>query len=104
MAITIELTPEEERRLRRQAETAGQDVVTYLLVGAGLRRPASKPLTQEEREALLDEFGETAPPEAPLTDEEWERLADEAADIVGPDVPPLSDHAVSREGIYGGRL
>ncbi len=78
MAITIELPPEEEQRLRLRAEAAGQDVTTYLLRHVGLR-VAPPPLADEEWEALLDEFGDTAPPDA----------------------PPLSDHAVSREGISG---
>jgi hypothetical protein len=40
----------------------------------------------------------------PLSDEEFERLADELADYVEknmpPDAKPLSDYAMSREGIY----
>jgi uncharacterized protein (DUF1778 family) len=77
MAITLELPPEEEQSLRRRAEMAGQDVTTYLLQSIGLR---------------------IAPPS--LSDAEWERLADEAADLIDPSIPPLSDYAVSREGIY----
>ncbi len=78
MAITLEIPPEQERVLRQKAEMAGQDVTTYLL----------RQLDWTEK-----------PP--PLSDEEWERLADEAADLIHPSVPPLSDYAVSREGIYG---
>ena len=41
-----------------------------------------------------------------LSDEEFEALADELAEkfmeFVGPDFPPLSDYAMSREGIYEG--
>ncbi len=81
MAITLELPPEEEQSLRRRAEMAGQDVMTYLLQQVGMR---------------------AVPP--PLSDEEWEQLADEAADLVDPSVPPLSDYAVSREGIYQERI
>ena len=40
-----------------------------------------------------------------LSHEEFKVLLDELADkfteFVGPDFPPLSDYAVSREGIYG---
>lgn len=79
MAITLELPPEEEQSLRRRAEIAGQDVTDYLLNGVGLRT-VSPPL---------------------LSEEEWERLAEEAMDFIDPSVPPLSDYAVSREGIYG---
>ena len=78
MAITLELPPEEEQNLRRQAEMAGQDVTNYLLSGAGFRTASST-----------------------LSEEEWERLANEAMDLVDPSLPPLSDYAVSREGIYG---
>lgn len=77
MAITLELPPEEEQRLRRRAEMAGQDVTTYLLQHIGLK---------------------SVPP--PLSNEEWEKLADELADTAPPDAPLLSDYAVSREGIY----
>ena len=77
MAITIELPPEEEQRLRQRAELAGQDVGTYLLRNAGL--------------AIV-------PP--PLADEEWEALLDEIGDTVPPDATLLSDYAVSREGMY----
>ncbi len=79
MAITLELPPEEEQSLRQRAEMAGQDVTDYLLNGVGLR-PVPLP---------------------PLSEEEWERLAEEAMDLIDPSVPPLSDYAVSREGIYG---
>ena len=40
-------------------------------------------LSYEEFKARLDEF------------------ADKFTELVGPDFPPLSDYAVSREGIYG---
>ena len=89
MAITLELPPEEEQSLRRQAEMAGREVVDYLreMVRREVRPRAillpgefslGELLSDEERERLLDEFGETAPPGVPL----------------------LSDYAMSREGIY----
>jgi hypothetical protein len=77
MAITLELPPDEEHLLRRRAEMAGQDVTEYLRRGVGLR--VSSP--------------------APLSKEEWERLMGEAMDLIDPSIPPLSDYAVSREGI-----
>lgn len=80
MAITIELPPDEERTLRQRAEAAGLDVATYLTRNVGL--------------SLTSLPGES------VSDEEWERLADEATSLVDPSVPPLSDYAVSREGIY----
>jgi antitoxin ParD1/3/4 len=43
-----------------------------------------------------------------LSDEEFERLADELADYfeksMPPDAKPLSDYAMSREGIYKDHL
>lgn len=79
MAITLELPLEEEQSLRRQAEIAGRDVGDYLReIVRREARPSGILVSGEERERLLDEFGETAPPGAPL----------------------LSDYAVSREGIY----
>ncbi len=42
----------------------------------------NRQLSLKERLALLDAF------------------ADKFTELVGPDVPPLSDYAVSREGIY----
>ena len=43
-----------------------------------------------------------------LSDDEFEALADQLADefmvSVRPDCPPLSDYAVSREGLYEGHL
>jgi hypothetical protein len=80
MAITLELPLEEEQSLRRRAEMAGQNVTDYLLNGVGLRVLSPTPLSEEQ----------------------WERLANEAMDLVDPSLPPLSDYAVSREGIYGG--
>ena len=43
-----------------------------------------------------------------LSDDDFEALADQLADefmvSVGPDCLPLSDYAVSREGLYEGHL
>ena len=44
----------------------------------------------------------------PLSDDKFEALADQLADdfmdYVGPDYRPLSDYAVSREGLYEDHL
>ena len=44
----------------------------------------------------------------PLSDNKFEALADQLADdfmdCVDPDCPPLSDYAVSREGLYEDHL
>ena len=43
-----------------------------------------------------------------LSNDEFEALADQLADefmeVIGPDCPPLSDYAVSREGLYEDHL
>jgi hypothetical protein len=74
--MTITLDDDLSARLSEEARRRGQDpdAVAAALLRAGL--------------------------EGPATDEEWERLINEMADLVDPNVPPLSDHAVSREGIY----
>jgi hypothetical protein len=47
-------------------------------------------------------------PHPKLTNEEFRQRLDDLADrfksYVDPDLPPLSDYAVSREGIYGDHL
>lgn len=60
--------------------------------------------------AVVDHIHRVGVPmyEKGLSDEEFEALADQLADefmaCVGPDCPPLSDCAVSREGLYGDHL
>jgi len=73
---------EEEQSLRRQAELAGRDVNDYL------------------REIVREKAG-VAPRKLPHA--EWMRLVEELVKTVGPEVPPLSDHALSREGMYEGQ-
>jgi len=88
MVITIDLPPEVEAQLRESASRGDSETVRRLLADALIPTV----------EALLRQ-----PPQE-LTDEEFERLADELADMVdaalGPDHQPLSDYAVSREGLY----
>lgn len=82
MIVTIQLSPEVEAQLRdcvarRDAEAMRQFLVT-----------AVAPTVDE----LLHQ------PEQELSDEEFDKLSDELADF---NAPPLSDYAISREGIYG---
>ena len=66
----------------------------------------------EEIRLLLDAAEEFVPWEQAevesLSDDKFEALADQLADdfmdYVGPDCPPLSDYAVSREGLYEDHL
>jgi antitoxin ParD1/3/4 len=88
MKITLELTPDMEVKLRESA--ARQD-------GEAIRCMLAEILTPTV-EALLQKL-----PTEP-TDGSFEALADELADQLaafqGADAPPLSDYAVSRQGIY----
>ena len=62
MTVTIDLAPEEEQNLRRRAEMAGQDVGTYLVRSVGIGLAPSPPVSNEEWEKFLDEFGDTDAP------------------------------------------
>jgi antitoxin ParD1/3/4 len=88
MKITLELSPDVETRLRESATRYDADTMRRLLV------EAFTPTV----EALLRELPET------LTDAEFEAAADQLADELTacrrPNAPVLSDHAVSRAGIY----
>ncbi|MEN6494468.1 MAG: hypothetical protein ABFD16_09255 [Thermoguttaceae bacterium] len=88
MALTIEVPLEVEVQIRASAARGDAEAVQRLLLQAAT--PTIEALLREEA--------------APLSDEEFEALADElAAGIAanrGPDAAPLSDYALSREGIY----
>jgi len=88
MKITLELPPDVEAQLRESAARYDVDAVRRLLV------EAFTPTV----DALLRDL-----PHA-LTDTEFEAVADQLADELtvcrGPNTPVLSDHAVSRAGIY----
>ncbi len=82
MAITLDLPPEEEQTLRQQAEMTGQGVTEYL-----------REIVREKNLTTVSR----------PSHEEWKKLAQKLVKTVGPDVPPLSDYALSREGMYEGR-
>jgi antitoxin ParD1/3/4 len=88
LTITLELSPEEEQQLRRSIRQRDTENVRQLLLDA--LEPAIEDLLQERE---------------PMSMEEWDALVDELTQIVSaglpPGTPPLSDYAVSREGIYG---
>jgi antitoxin ParD1/3/4 len=93
MTITLELPHDIEMQIRENAARGNVDAVRRLLiealgptVEALIRSHTSSKLADEEFEVLADQ------------------LADEVMEYVGPDCPPLSDHAVSREGLYEGHL
>ncbi len=62
----------------------------------------------KKAEEIVVEMVESLTTSGELSDEEFERLADELADYVEknlpPDAKPLSDYAMSREGIYEDHL
>jgi antitoxin ParD1/3/4 len=92
MTVTVELSPQVEEQLRQAIARGDAAAAKELLAGAVA--PAV--------EALLL----ASPP--PLSDEEFEALADQLADEVaaarGANAEPLSDYAVSREGLYEDHL
>ena len=91
MTITIQIPPNIERQIRKNVSLGETDAVRRLLL------------------EVLEEAVETLISNNPqLSDDEFEALADQLVDefmvSVGPDCPPLSDYAVSREGLYEGHL
>ena len=86
LTITLDLEPETEDALRRQATVTGQNLESLL---ANLARREASLVRSSSRSRL--------------TLQEFERLSDELADLVDSHVPLLSDEAVSRESIYAGR-
>jgi antitoxin ParD1/3/4 len=87
--ITLTLSPELEQKLRESI--ARQDTETVRQLIADAFAPTVEELLAEKTDAEID-------------DDEFELIADQLADdvavCVGSDVLPLSDYAVSREGIY----
>jgi hypothetical protein len=83
MTLTIELTPEEEEQLRRQAQASGQAVGDYLrgILAPMLQTPVTKTATVEELEQMFD------------------ALAEDSEDL-----PVLPPEAFEREALYEGRF
>jgi antitoxin ParD1/3/4 len=91
MTITVQIPPDIERQIRKSVSLGEIDAVRHLLLE----------VLEAEVETLMSNNPQ-------LSDDEFEALADQLADefmvSVGPDCPPLSDYAVSREGLYEGHL
>lgn len=91
MTITVQIPPNIERQIRKSVSLGETDAVRRLLL-----------------EILEDAVGTLMNNNPQLSDGEFEALADQLANefmvSVGPDCPPLSDYAVSREGLYEGHL
>lgn len=88
MVLAIELTPEQEERFRLGVAQRDESQVRDVLAVA----------VEDYLQSLL----RFTPPE--LTEQEWDNLADELIELVETGrqdaAQPLSDFAVSREGIY----
>ena len=82
MTVTLHLAPEVEAELVAQARASGMTVEEYLLsvVEGAVLKPAQIGLSAEERAAAFEAWSAAHRP-----------------------TPPLSDYAVSREGIYESR-
>ncbi len=89
MTITVHIPHNIEMQIREKVSRRDMDVVRHLLLEA----------LEPTVEVLINN---DTPPK--LSDDEFEALADQLADefmaYVGPNCPPLSDYAVSREGLY----
>lgn len=89
MTITLELSPEQETRLRKKA--AQRDIEAVRRVLAEAMEPTIEALLEERSDGMTDEEFEACANE--LADE-WEAASD-------PGALPLPDEALTREGIYG---
>ncbi len=91
MTITVHIPPDIEKQVRENISLGDIDAVRHLLVEA--LEPTVEALMKNKQY---------------LSIEEWEMKLDQLVDVfmdcVGTDVPPLSDYAVSREGIYEDHL
>ena len=93
MTITLEIPHDIAMQIREHAARGNADAIRRLLiealgpiVEALIRRQTPSPLSDDAFEMLADQ------------------LADEFMAYVGPECPPLSDYAVSREGLYEDHL
>jgi hypothetical protein len=81
MTVTLHLNPELEAGLLAQAQARGKSVEEFLVsMVEGVVQPAAKALTSDQRAGAFEAWSASY------------RLT-----------APLSDYAVSREGIYEGR-
>ena len=92
MTITVEISDDVEKQIQQSVLRGDIEGARHLFLDAvfptvearimNAARPAR--VSGKELEALLD------------------KLADMSEEYIDPDCPPLSDYAVSREGIYEG--
>ncbi len=90
MTITVQIPPNIESKMHEKVSRGDTNAARHLLLDtliptifeAWINKNTPLKLSNDEFEALADQ------------------LADEFMDYVGQNRPPLSDYAVSREGIY----
>jgi antitoxin ParD1/3/4 len=87
MTITVHITPDIEKQVQENISLGDTDAVRRLLVEA--LEPTVDALMDNKSQLSVEEF-----------EMKLDQLVDEFMACVGPDVPPLSNYAVSREGIY----
>ncbi len=91
MTITVYIPPEIEKRLNANISNGDKDAVRHLLVDAV--EPKVEELLNNKAQYSVEELQSML-----------DQLIEEFMTCVGPDVPPLSDFALSREGIYADHL
>ena len=91
MTITVYIPPDIEQQLNENISNGDKDAVRHLLVDAV--EPTVDKLMNENPPLSVTEF------EAKL-----DQLTEKFMEYVGQDFPPLSDYALSREGIYEDHL
>ena len=91
MTITVQIPPDIETQIRENASLGNTETVRRLLLDAFV--PTVEALMKPNPQLSVDELNALA-----------DEMADKLMEFVGPDCPPLSDYAVSREGIYEDHL
>ena len=94
MSITVEIPDDVEKKIQENVVRGDIKAARHLLLEAVFPKveasimdnDTSKSVSNKEFEALLD------------------KLADLSEKYIDPDCPPLSDYAVSREGLYEDHL
>jgi antitoxin ParD1/3/4 len=97
MTITVQIPSNIEMQIREKASRGNIDAVCHLLVEA--LGPTVEALINNNTPPISSGCSTSN-----LSNDEFESLADQLADefmaCVSPNCPPLSDYAVSREGLY----
>lgn len=90
MTITVQIPHDIELKIHEKVSRGDTKAVRHLLLDALIPKIVDAWIKKDTQSTLSnDEFEDLA-----------DQLADEFTAYVGPNRPPLSDYAVSREGIY----